>query len=36
MDTQIGGTKIVCNQLGYVFQQEYLDNWLSHVMMIDI
>ena len=36
IDTQICGTKIVCNLLGYVFQQEYLDNWLSHVMMIDI
>lgn len=36
MDTQIGGTKIVCNQLGYVIQQESLDNWLSHVKMINI
>ena len=31
INTQIGGTKIVCNQLGYVFHQEHLDNWFSHV-----
>ena len=36
IDTQIGGTKIVCNHLGYVFQQEHLDNWFSHVKMIDV
>ena len=33
---QISGTKIVCNQLGYVFQQEHLHNWFSHVRMIDV
>ena len=36
IDTQIGGTKIVCNQLGYVFQQEHLHNWFSHVKMIEV
>ena len=36
IDTQIGNTKIVCNQLGYVFLREHLDNWFSHVQMIDI
>ena len=36
MDTQIGGTKIVCNQLGYVLQQEHSHNWFSHVRVIDI
>ena len=36
IDTQIGDTKIVSNQLGYVFQQEHLHNWFSHVRVIDV
>jgi len=36
IDTQIGVTKIASNQLGYVFHQEHLHNWFSHVRMIDV
>ena len=36
IDAQIDGTKIVCYQLGYVFQQEHLHNGFSHVKMIEV
>ena len=36
IDTQIGGTEIVSNQLGYVVQREHLHNWFSHIWVIEI
>ena len=36
IDTTIGHTKIVCNQMGYVFANEYLTNGFDFGKMIEI
>lgn len=36
IDTEIGGTRIICNQMGYVFEDEYLMNEFDPAKFIEI
>ena len=36
IDTEIGGTRIISNQMGYVFEDEYLMNGFDPAKFIDI
>ena len=35
IDTIIGNTRIVCNRLGYTFQNEHLRNWFDPAKAIE-
>ena len=36
IDTEIGGTRIISNQMGYVFEDEHLMNGFDPAKFIDI
>lgn len=36
IDTEIGGTRIISNQMGYVFEDEYLTNGFDPAKFIEI
>ena len=36
IDTEIGGTRIICNQMGYVFEDEHLMNEFDPSKFIEI
>lgn len=36
IDTEIGGTRIISNQMGYVFEEEHLTNGFDPAKFIEI
>lgn len=36
IDTEIGGTRIICNPMGYVFEDEHLMNGFDPAKFIEI